>query len=91
MFGGGSLKQHPKYEGKLTVEGLPDSYVLGDLSVQLNDRGVISEQPMTQKIVDGKLVVSLDAKWYAALPESSFPIRIDPTLGPVNDQTDSNV
>ena len=35
-----------------------------------------------------RLVVSLDAKWHAALPESSFPIRIDPTLGPVNDQTD---
>ena len=88
VFGGGSLKQHPEYEDKLTVDGLPDNYILGDLSVQLNDRGVISEQPMTQKIVDGKLVVSLDAKWHAALPESSFPIRIDPTLGPVNDQTD---
>jgi len=79
---GGTVIKHPTRAGELTVSGLPDEYSFSALTLDVNGRGVISEQRVTQSPTakgDG-VTVAMDASWMKAQPASSFPLRIDPSL-----------
>jgi RHS repeat-associated protein len=78
---GGKVINHPTRSGELTIEGLPNEYSFSAVTLSLQDRGVISEQRVTQApATEGKGIdVTVDQKWLQAQPSSSFPMRIDPT------------
>lgn len=78
---GGKVISHPTRAGELTIEGLPDEYSFSSLTLGLQDRGIISEERVTQApSQDGKgIIVSVDKQWLSEQPDSSFPMYIDPT------------
>lgn len=73
---------HPSRNGELAIEGLSEDYSFSSLTLDLQDRGVISEQRVTQTAgKDGKSIdVVMDADWLKKQPASSFPMRIDPSF-----------
>lgn len=79
---GGEVINHPTRTGELTLKGLPEEYSFSALTLNLKDRGVISEQRVTQAPAkNGKGIdVTMDADWLKAQPASSFPMRIDPSI-----------
>lgn len=78
---GGKVIAHPTRNGELAIEGLSEDYSFSSLTLDLQDRGVISEQRVTQTPgKDGKTIeVAMDAAWLKNQPASSFPMRIDPS------------
>jgi len=79
---GGKIINHPTRKGELAIEGLSDEYSFSALTLNLQDRGIISETRVTQSPnanADG-ITVSIDSDWLQAQPSSSFPMRIDPSL-----------
>ena len=80
---GGKVIDHPTKPGELTVEGLPSYFSFSSLTLDLNDRGVISENRVTQTIADkgAAVAVTMDSAWMKSQPASSFPMRIDPSIG----------
>lgn len=79
---GGEVINHPTREGELTIKGLSEEYSFSALTLDLQDRGVISEQRVVQTpSKNGKgITITMDAKWLRSQPSSSFPMRIDPTI-----------
>lgn len=79
---GGDVINHPSREGELTIKGMPEEYSFSALTLDLHDRGVISEERVTQAPTkDGKGIgITMDAQWLKEQPASSFPMRIDPSL-----------
>ncbi|QGF23603.1 PA14 domain-containing protein [Raineyella fluvialis] len=80
---GGRVIDHPSRQGELTVEGLPEEYSFSALTLSLQDRGVLSESRVAQRPTaqaDG-ITVAVDGDWVKAQPVTSFPMRIDPSLG----------
>lgn len=77
---GGKVTRHSTEKDALTVEGLPKEYQFTPLSLDVNGRGVISEQRVTQMPTASGIAISFDKKWFAQQPASSFPMRIDPSL-----------
>ncbi len=67
-------------DGQLGIEGLSDEYSFSPLSLDVNGRGVISEQRVTQTPTASGIRVQLDADWYKSQPASAFPMRIDPSF-----------
>lgn len=79
---GGKIINHPTRKGELAIEGLSDEYSFSALTLNLQDRGIISETRVTQSPnanADG-ITVSIDSDWLQTQPSSSFPMRIDPSL-----------
>ncbi|HJP81681.1 MAG TPA: PA14 domain-containing protein [Candidatus Saccharimonadales bacterium] len=79
---GGKVINHPTKQGELTIEGLPADFSFSQLTLDLHDRGVISEQRVTQTPTqsgDG-IAVNLDANWLKSQPNESFPMRVDPSF-----------
>lgn len=79
---GAKVITHPTRSGELAIEGLPEDYSFSSLTLDLQDRGVISEERVTQAPgKDGKSIeVTMDAAWLKKQPASSFPMRIDPSF-----------
>ena len=78
---GGKVKQHPTRDGELAIEGVdPSKYSFSSLTLDVNGRGVINEKRVTQHPTESGLQVKLDQDWVKSLPESSFPLRIDPSF-----------
>lgn len=79
---GAKVIAHPSRSGELAIEGLSEDYSFSSLTLDLQDRGVISEERVTQTPgKDGKSIdVSMDAAWLKKQPASSFPMRIDPSF-----------
>ncbi len=77
---GGTVIPHSSREGELTIEGLPEEYSFSAVTLDVNGRGVISEQRATQVPTQNGIKISLDSDWFASQPNSAFPMRIDPTL-----------
>ena len=77
---GGKVVQHATEKDSLTIEGLPKEYQFTPLSLDVNGRGVISEQRVTQTPTANGIAISFDKNWFAQQPASSFPMRIDPSL-----------
>ena len=79
---GAHFVDHPKHKGKLSVDGMDDSYQFSDLTLSLNDRGQIESTHVTQQKTDqNTITISLDSAWLRSLPASSFPLTIDPSFG----------
>ena len=77
---GGKVVAHPTEKGALTIDGLPKEYRFTPLSLDVNGRGVISEQRVTQAATKSGIAISFDKKWFASQPASAFPMRIDPSI-----------
>ncbi|HEU4715352.1 MAG TPA: PA14 domain-containing protein, partial [Candidatus Saccharimonadales bacterium] len=77
---GGKVVDHPSVKGALTVEGMPADYQFSPLSLDVNGRGVISEQRVFQSATENGIAINLDKDWFNSQDDSSFPLRIDPTF-----------
>ncbi|MEO7904323.1 MAG: hypothetical protein ABIR91_00855, partial [Candidatus Saccharimonadales bacterium] len=79
---GGKVINHPTRENELAIAGLSDDYSFSALTLDVNGRGVINEERVTQKpAADGaSIIVAMDKNWLKQQPTSAFPMRIDPTL-----------
>lgn len=75
---GGKVISDPSTKGALVVEGV-DGYHFSPLSLNVNQRGIISEQRVSQNPTATGLRVSLDKKWFNSQPDSAFPMVIDPS------------
>ena len=78
---GGKVIQHPTKPELLTVEGMPSEFNFSTLTVDVNERGVISEERASQVATKDGIKISLDKDWLNSLKTGDFPIRIDPTFG----------
>ena len=77
---GGKVIAHPQRAGELTIEGMPAEFGFSSLTLDVNERGVISEQRVTQTPSDDGIRVSMDKTWMQSQPSGAFPMRIDPTF-----------
>lgn len=79
---GGKVIPHPTRSGELAVEGLPDNFSFSALTLDVNGRGVISEQRVSQMPTKNGsgIDVAVDSDWLKSQPASAFPMRIDPSF-----------
>lgn len=79
---GGKVVNHPTRKNELAVAGLADDYSFSALTLDVNGRGVISEERVTQSPTTGGsgITVRMYKEWLKKQPDSAFPMRIDPTL-----------
>lgn len=75
---GGKVVIDKSTDGALAVEGV-DGYRFSPLTLSVNDRGIISENRVSQVPTANGLRVSIDAKWFNQQPDSAFPMVIDPS------------
>lgn len=81
---GAKLIDDKNSPGYFTVEGVEDGYRFGGLTLALMDRGPIEipESSITQERTDDNSIkIKIDKAWLSSLPESSFPLTIDPSFG----------
>lgn len=80
---GAKLIDDPRNPGLYAIAGLENDYRFGALTVILHDRGMVSEQQHVsqQKTADNSIKVTIDQQWLAQLPDSVFPLTIDPSFG----------
>jgi hypothetical protein len=80
-FDGTKLKQNPKHEGTLALEGISeDEFFITPLTVNVNQRGMISEQVASQTTKGKTVAITVDAEWLKKQPKEAFPIAIDPSF-----------
>lgn len=77
---GGKVITHPTNPGELAIEGLPEKYSFSAVTLDVNGRGVIDEERVTQKPTDFGIAMTMDKNWFDSRNEDAFPMRIDPTL-----------
>lgn len=77
---GGQVVYHPERKGELAIAGLSNEYSFSALTLDVNGRGVISEERVTQVPTVTGIEIALNKEWVRSQPESAFPMRIDPTL-----------
>lgn len=77
---GGTVINHPTKPGELTIEGMPPEFSFSSLTLDVNGRGVISEQRVTQAASSKGIKISIDKDWLRSQPTSSFPMYIDPSF-----------
>ncbi len=75
---GGKVIADPETKGALAVEGV-DGYHFSPLTLEVNERGIISEERVTQRPTADGIRVSLDSAWFKSQPASAFPMVIDPS------------
>lgn len=81
---GGQVIHHPENKGELAIRGL-DNYSFSALTLDVNGRGVVSEDRVTQTPTKTGIQVALDEDWFKSQPDSAFPMRIDPTFTKTGD------
>lgn len=77
---GGKVIAHPQRAGELTIEGMPAEFSFSSLTLDVNERGVISEQRVTQTPSDKGIRVVMDKSWMQSQSDNAFPMRIDPSF-----------
>lgn len=77
---GGKVIKHPTKQGLLTIEGTPEDFSFSTLTVDVNGRGVISEERATQAATSNGIRITVDKTWLATLKSNDFPVRVDPTF-----------
>ena len=77
---GGKVVNHPTKQGELTIEGMPPEFSFSSLTLDVNDRGVISEQRVTQTATSKGIRIAVDKDWLKSQPASAFPMYIDPSF-----------
>ena len=78
---GGKTTRHPEHAGELTIEGLPPEFSFSSLTLDVNGKGVISEQRVSQEPTRDGITVSIDESWLRTQSSGAFPMRIDPSFG----------
>lgn len=81
---GAKLIDDLKNPGFFTIEGAKEGFRFGGLTLSLNDRGPIdipANSIKQERTTNNSIKVTIDKKWLAALPQSSFPVIIDPSFG----------
>lgn len=77
---GAELKPGPQ-EQTIGVKGLPDDFCFGELSLIRSDIGPIADKKAEHHVENNKIVVTIDKDWLQTLPDSAFPLTIDPSFG----------
>ena len=77
---GGKVINHPTLPGQLTIEGMPPEFSFSTLTLDVNGRGVISEQRVTQAASSKGIRITVDKAWLKSQPSSAFPMYIDPSF-----------
>jgi hypothetical protein len=73
--GGAKIIPHPTIAGALAVEGInPDEFYISQLSVNVNNRGIISDQTANWTIDGDILHLSIDKTWFSSLTSADFPV-----------------
>ncbi|HSW90382.1 MAG TPA: hypothetical protein VLF64_00110, partial [Candidatus Saccharimonadales bacterium] len=80
IVAGGKVINHPTKQGELTIEGMPPEFSFSSLTLDVNGRGVISEQRVTQSATAKGIQVAVDKEWLKSQPASAFPMYIDPSF-----------
>lgn len=81
---GAKLVDDVKNPGLFTFEGAQAGYRFGHLTLALNDRGPIQIPDGSirqERTNNNSIKITIDKAWLASLPESSFPLVIDPSFG----------
>ena len=78
---GGTVIKHPTRADELTIKGMPEEFGFSPLTLDVHDRGVISEQRVLQEPIANGIKVQLDKDWLKAQPDSAYPMYIDPSFG----------
>ncbi|TAH33000.1 hypothetical protein EYC58_02490 [Candidatus Saccharibacteria bacterium] len=80
-FTGVSVKTHPTIKGALAFEGIDaEDFYIAPLSINVNNKGIISEQRANWSITGSIVKLSLDSSWYKGLKAADFPVAIDPSF-----------
>lgn len=83
---GGKLLNHPTRAGELAIEGVdPGAFSFSSLTLDVNERGVISEPRVSQNPTKNGLRVTLDDDWVKEQAADAFPMIIDPSFYRYND------
>lgn len=77
---GGKVIAHPERKGELTIDGMPADFSFSALTLDVHERGVISEQRVTQTASTSGIHIAMDKDWMQSQPDNAFPMRIDPTF-----------
>ncbi|MDB5186282.1 MAG: hypothetical protein JWL85_805, partial [Candidatus Saccharibacteria bacterium] len=78
---GVKAKPHSKHKGALELEGInPDELFISPLTVNVNQKGLISEEVAKQTVNGNVFAITVDAQWLRSQPKDSFPIAVDPTF-----------
>ena len=78
---GTTFVKHPTIKGALAIEGVnSDEFFIAPLSVNVNMRGIISDQRASWSIKDKFVTLELDNAWYKSLKNEDFPVAIDPSF-----------
>jgi RHS repeat-associated protein len=77
---GGKVINHPTRAGELTIDGMSEEFGFSSLTLDVNGRGVISEERVSQVPSEKGITVQLDEEWLAQQPSTSFPMAIDPSF-----------
>jgi len=77
---GGKVVAHSTLVGQLTIQGMPAEFSFSTLTLDVNERGVISEKRVSQSATPNGIRISMDANWLKAQPKSAFPMAIDPSF-----------
>lgn len=78
---GATLVNDPENPQYLALKEYP-SYRFGDLTVSRNDKGPVENTPLTQTNTgNNSIKVTIDENWLKSLPDSAFPVTIDPSFG----------
>lgn len=78
---GGKVINHPTHAGELTIEGMPSEFGFSALTLDVNEKGIMSNPLLSQVPTEDGISVVLDKDWMLAQPTSSFPMKIDPSFG----------
>ena len=77
---GGKVINHPTKPGELTIQGMPPEFSFSPLTLDVNERGVISETRVTQTATSKGIHITVDKDWLKSQPASAFPMYIDPSF-----------
>lgn len=84
---GGELYEHPTRPGELAVKGVdPEQFSFSSLTLDVNGRGVISEERVTQVPTSIGLRATVDSDWLKQQSKDAFPMIVDPSFYRYNDR-----
>lgn len=83
IFGleGITAKEAKDQKGAIELEGIdPKVFGIAPLTVNVNKRGVVSEEIAAQNTYGKTISIVLDANWLDKLPGDNYPVAIDPSF-----------
>lgn len=81
---GAQLSENPEDPGSFLLDGAFKGFSIASATVGTTDGESVGHLPnVNQSANNGQIYISLDSAWLSAQSVNSFPVIIDPTLGPV--------